>query len=134
MALAAQGVVLAFSQVGVCAASPNHPDTWVIGADKVHQALRWDAATHTLFADVKYSTGNYADDTHPTKVDDFALAFPTVQFDAQSGTFTANGQAIGTLRHGLFGSEVALKPGVALDIHRHHGKVYGRIISGVEEE
>jgi hypothetical protein len=132
VAVAIPGSAQAAGAVSVYAASPSHPQTWVTGADEVRQALRWDAARQTLFADVKYSTGNYSDNTHPTQVDDFALAFPTVRLDPQTKALTADGVRIGTLRDGLLGQEVRLNPGVSLDIHRHHGVVVGRIIRSVE--
>jgi hypothetical protein len=120
--------VLAQSYSLAYAKSPDHPSTWVVGASNIHQALRWDASKHMVFADVKYSTRDYADDSYPPKESDYALAFPAVHFHSNSNTFTAHGVPIGTLHHGLFGSSVALRHGVELDIHRQHGKVYASIV------
>jgi len=110
------------------ARSPDHPKTWVDGATRTHQELRWDADKHMLLADVVYSTQDFADGPHPTQEDDFTLTFPTVHFDPASGKFTAGGMVVARLHGGLFGSEVALDPKVTLSIHRHHGVVYGALV------
>jgi hypothetical protein len=111
----------------VFAESPDHPSTWVIGAFNIHQALRWSSSRHMLFADVKYSTRDYADNTHPTVECDYALSFPTVHFDASSQIFSVNHAPIGTLRHGFFGSHVVLESNYELDIRRHHGRIFAAI-------
>jgi hypothetical protein len=113
----------------VLAKSPDHPKTWVDGATRTHQSLRWSASRQLLVAYVTYSTADYADDTHPTQEDDFTLTFPTVHFDAASKKFTANGTVVARLKSSLFGDEVALEPSVGLSIHRHHGVVYGALFS-----
>jgi hypothetical protein len=110
------------------ASSPDHPQTWADGASRIHQDLRWDAARQMLVADVKYSTVDYADSAHPTQVDDLTMAFPTVRFDSQSNRFTANGVVIGSLRPGLFGTDVVLSKNADLDIHRHDGRIFARIV------
>jgi hypothetical protein len=115
------------SLLGNSITSPDHPRTWVVGADNVHQALRWDGEKQMLFADVKYSTVSYADDTHPTQEADYTVSFPTVKLDSSSGEFTANGVKVGMLRHGVFGTNVVLDKGVELDIHRHHGRIFAMI-------
>jgi len=114
--------------------SPDHPSTWVVGATRMHQNLRWSPEKQMLVADVVYSTENYADGPHPTQEDDFTLSFPTVHFDPASGRFTVKGVAIATLHHGLFGSSVILNPRMALSIHRHHGIVYGAIVPSLNED
>jgi len=114
--------------------SPDHPRTWVAGASIIHQALRWDAQKGVLFADVKYSTRDWADDVHPAQENDYSLAFPNVRFDANSGRLTEHGMTIGTMRHGMFGfSEVVLSPGVQLSVHRHDGKINAMIVPGGDE-
>jgi hypothetical protein len=110
------------------AQSPDHPTTWVDGATRTHQALHWSPENHLLSATVTYSTANFADATHPTEDDTFSLAFPTVHFDAASGNFTAGGQVVARLHHGLFGDGVELAPGVTLSIHRHSGVVVGKLL------
>jgi hypothetical protein len=115
------------------AKSPDHPKTWVDGATRSRQSLRWDAARHMLFGDVTYSTAYFADGPHPTQEDDFSLTFPTVHFDPSSNKFTANGVVVATLRHGLFGAEVALDPKVELSIHRHHGVIHGALIAADQD-
>jgi hypothetical protein len=112
---------------GAYATSPDHPTTWVSGADNVHQDLRWDADKHMLFADVKYSTLLYADDSNPTEENDYSLSFPMIHLDAASGEFTINGVKVGTLHHGFFGANIVLDKGVELDIHRHHGRIFAAI-------
>jgi hypothetical protein len=114
------------------AKSPDHPKTWVDGATRTHQELRWSDEKHMLVADVVYSTADFADGPHPTQEDDFTLTFPTVHFDPASGKFTANGVVVARLHGGLFGHEVALDPKVDLSIHRHHGVVYGALIAHEE--
>jgi hypothetical protein len=116
----------------VYASSPDHPRTWVSGADNVHQALRWDDTRQMLVADVKYSTVAYADDTHPTEESDYTLTFPTVHFDKDSGKFTVGNSTVATLRHGLLGSDIVLAQGAELSIHRHHGRIYGQIVPSEE--
>ena len=120
----AQADLLAYAQ------SPDHPSTWVVGATNIHQAIRWDASKQMLVADVKYSTRDYADSVHPTQESDYALSFPSVRLDSSTNKLMAHGATIGTLHHGLFGSEVVLKRGVELDVHRHHGKIYAAILPG----
>jgi hypothetical protein len=83
-----------------------------------------------LFADVKYSTRDWADDTHPAQESDYSLAFPDVRFDSGTGRLVSNGTTIGTVRHGLFGSEVVLDRGVQLSVHRHDGKIKAMIVPG----
>jgi hypothetical protein len=113
------------------AQSPDHPKTWADGATRIHQSLRWSASKQTLFAEVTYSTADFADGPHPTQEDDFTLSFPTVRFDPASNKFTANGFVVARLHHGLFGSEILLDPKVQLSIHRHHhGVVYAALVPG----
>ena len=128
LAFIAECPVWAQSELLAYAQSPDHPSTWVVGATNIHQALRWDASKQMLFADVKYSTRDYADNTHPSEESDYALSFPTVHFDSNSNQFTAHGVTLATLHHGIFGSNVVLAQGMELDINRHHGKIYARII------
>jgi len=116
------------------AKSPDHPKTWVDGATRIHQDLRWSDDKHMLLADVTYSTRDYADGPHPTQEDDFVLTFPTVHFDPASGEFTAGGVVVARLHGGLFGSEVSLDQKVELSIHRHHGVVYGALIPNYNED
>jgi hypothetical protein len=118
--------------LAVYAASPDHPHTWVSGADNVRQALRWDDNRQMLVADVKYSTVAYADDTHPTEENDYTLTFPTVRFDRTSGKFTAHGTTVAMLHHGLFGVDIVLNRDVELSIHRHHGRIFGQILQAEE--
>ncbi len=118
----------AASTLGTFAESPDHPATWVSGADNVHQALRWDDSRRVLVADVKYSTIAYADNTHPTEENDYTLSFPAVRFDAQSGEFTAKGTKVATLHHGIFGADVVLDKGVELSVHRHHGHIFASLM------
>jgi hypothetical protein len=113
---------------GAYATSPGHPTTWVAGATRVHQDLRWDGRHNVLVADVKYSTADWADSDNPTQEDDFILPFPSVRFDPATNKFMANGVVIGTLRDDFIGHKVVLNPGVALSIHRHHGIVHAAII------
>jgi hypothetical protein len=113
---------------GAYATSPAHPATWVAGASRANQGLRWDDKLHQLVADVRYSTRDWADSIHPAQDDDFVLPFPSVHFDLATKTFTANGVVIGTLRDGFWGHEVVLNPDVALSIHRHHGVVKADLI------
>jgi hypothetical protein len=110
------------------AKSPDHPKTWVDGATRTHQELRWSPDKHLLLADVTYSTADFADGPHPTQEDDFVLTFPTVHFDPASGKFTAGGVVVATLHGGILGHDVSLDPKVELSIHRHHGVVYGALI------
>jgi hypothetical protein len=112
------------------ARSPEHPSTWVDGAARTHQDLRWDGDRHTLFADVTYSTADYADNTHPPESEDFTLTLPEVRFDPSSRRFTADGVTVATLQHGFFGSHVVLEPEVELSIHRHHGVIYCALVPG----
>ena len=116
------------------AKSPDHPKTWVDGATRTHQELRWSAEKHMLLADVVYSTQDFADGPHPTQEDDFTLTFPTVRFDRAAKIFTADGKVVARLHGGLFGSEVDLDPKVTLSIHRHHGVVYGALIPNYDTE
>jgi hypothetical protein len=113
---------------GVYAASADHPETWVVGADRVHQDLRWDKGTNMLVADVKYSTAAYADEDFPTAEDDFTLTFPEVRFDAARQVFTADGVTIATLKGSFLGPVVVLNRDIALSIHRHHGIIYAAIV------
>jgi hypothetical protein len=122
-----------FTGGGVYASSPDHPSTWVNGADNIHQALRWDPEKHMLFADVKYSTILYADSVHPTEENDYALSFPSVRLDSATGVFKANGVRVGILRHGFFGSHIVLDKNVELDIHRHHGRIFA-VLGPSEQE
>ncbi len=108
--------------------SPDHPKTWVDGAMRTHQSLRWSDDRHMLVANVTYSTADYADNIHPPEEDEYTLAFPTVHFDAASGTFTAGGVTVARLEHGFFGSHVVLASNVQLSIHRHHGVIVGGLI------
>ncbi len=124
---------MADSTFGAFAVSPDHPSTWVNGADNIHQDLRWDEDKHLLVADVKYSTVLYADSVHPTEENDYTLSFPSVKFDPATRTFTAKGQKIATLRDGFFGSDVVLDSKVELDIHRHHGRIYAAIMPSEEQ-
>jgi hypothetical protein len=114
--------------LGAYATSQEHPATWVVGATRVHQYLRWDGQHNLLVADVKYSTADWADSDNPTQEDDFVLPFPSVRFNPATNKFMANGVVIGTLRDDFIGHKVVLNPGVALSIHRHHGNVYAAII------
>jgi hypothetical protein len=116
------------------AKAPDHPKTWVDGATRTHQELRWSPEKHMLLADVVYSTQDFADGPHPTQEDDFTLSVPTVHFDQASGEFTAGGVVVARLRGGLFGSGVALDPKVTLSIHRHHGVVYGALVPNYDNE
>ncbi len=111
------------------AKSPDHPKTWVDGATRIHQELRWSPDKHMLLADVVYSTQDYADGPHPTQEDDFTLTFPTVHLDPASGTFTAGGRVVARLH----GDGVKLDPKVELSIHRHHGVVYGALVPNYDE-
>jgi hypothetical protein len=113
---------------GVYTASADHPETWVDGADRVHQDLRWDKKTNRLVADVKYSTAADANKDFAPAEDDFTLTFPDVRFDATKAIFTANGTTIAQLKDGFFGPVVVLNKGIALSIHRHHGIVYASIV------
>ena len=113
---------------GVYASSPEHPATWVAGATRGHQDLRWDGRHNVLVADVEYSTADWADSANPTQEDDFILPFPSVRFDPATNKFMANGVVIGTLRDDFIGHKVVLNHGVALSIHRHHGIVHAAII------
>jgi hypothetical protein len=110
------------------ARSPDHPTTWIDGATREKQSLRWSPTKHMLFALVTYSTADYADATHPPQEDNFSLPLPTVHFDSGFDRFVVNGTIVATLRHGLFGSSVILNPKFALSVHRHHGVVYAAII------
>jgi len=112
------------------AKSPDHPKTWVDGATRIHQELRWSDEKHMLLADVVYSTQDYADGPHPTQEDDFTLSFPTVHFDSASGNFTAGGKVVARLG----GGGVTLDPKVELSIHRHHGVVYGALVPNYHTE
>jgi hypothetical protein len=114
------------------AKSPDHPSTWVVGASNIHQDLRWDRTQQMLVADVTYSTRDYTDSMHPTREDEYTLAFPTVRFDKSSQTFLADGTQVGTLKHGLFGPDVVLDPKAELDIHRHHGRIFAAITPAAE--
>lgn len=113
---------------GAYAVSPDHPHTWVSGADNVHQALRWDSQKQLLFVDVKYSTILYSDDANPTEEQDYSLSFPSVHLDPAHGVFTSKGITIGKLHHGLFGANIVLDKGVELDVHRHHGRIFAEIV------
>lgn len=108
--------------------SPDHPKTWVDGAMRAHQSLRWSDDRHMLVANVTYSTADYADNTHPPEQDEYTLTFPTVHFDPASGTFTAGGVTVARLEHGFFGSHVVLASNVQLSIHRHRGVIVGALI------
>jgi hypothetical protein len=116
------------------ARSPDHPSTWVDGATRERQSLRWSPSKHMLFALVTYSTEDYADGPHPTQEDDFSLALPTVHFDPSSDQFLVNGTVVATLRHGFFGSSVALDPKLSLSVHRHHGVVYAAIVPRLRDD
>jgi hypothetical protein len=113
---------------GVYTMSADHPETWVAGADRVHQDLRWDKKTNMLVADVKYSTNADADKTFSPAEDDFTLTFPGVRFDAAKKVFTVDGATIAQLKDGFFGPVVVLNKGIALSIHRHRGIIYAAII------
>ena len=113
---------------GAFATSPAHPTTWIIGASRDEQSLRWDNRLHELVADVRYSTKDWADSVHPAQEDDFVLPFPSVRFDPEAKSFRANGVSIATLRDGFWVREVVLNPDVALSIHRHHGVVNATLI------
>jgi hypothetical protein len=127
------GLLLA-EPMNAYATSPDHPGTWESGADNIHQALRWDSPKKMLFADVKYSTVAYADDAHPAMENDYALSFPTVHFDSATGLLTVKGTTLGRLHHSFFGSEITLDKGVALSIHRHHGKIFAMIVPSANED
>ena len=114
--------------------SPDHPETWVVGATNIHQALRWDNSRHMLVADVTYSTRDWADSMHPTRESEYTLAFPSVHLDRTSEALTANGSRIGHLTHGLFGTDVQLVPEAELDIHRQHGKIFAAIAPSMGDE
>jgi hypothetical protein len=114
------------------AKSPDHPNTWVVGASNIHQDLRWDNAHRMLVADVKYSTRDWADSAHPTHESDYTLSFPSVHLDKSSQALTVSGTHIGTLSHGIFGPDVKLDSKAELDIHRHHGKIYAAIAHSIE--
>jgi hypothetical protein len=129
----ALGGVRAFAYDAVLATSPDHPKTWVDGAIRDRQGLRWSPEKHMLFGTVTYSTADFADNTKPTQEDHFRLAFPTVHFDSASGNFTAGGMVVATLDHGLFGESVKLAPGVELSIHRHHGVVFAKLLVSHDE-
>jgi hypothetical protein len=118
----------------ILAESPDHPKTWVVGATRIHQALRWSNEKHMLLADVTYSTRDFADGPHPTEEDDFTLFFPTVHFDPATHRFTAKGVVVATLHSGLFGPDVSLAPDVMLSIHRHHGVVYGALLRDQDQD
>jgi hypothetical protein len=111
------------------ATSPDHPGTWVVGASNIHQDLRWDDERRMLVADVTYSTRDWADSMHPTHESEYTLAFPSVHLNSSSQSLTAGGTHIGTLTHGIFGTNVKLDPNVQLNIHRLHGKIFGAIAS-----
>ena len=128
MLLGPGGQLRAESSSDALAESPDHPTTWVNGATRERQSLRWSPTKHLLFAYVTYSTADFADGPHPTQEDDLSLTFPTVRLDPATHHFIANGIVVATLRRGLFGEEVALDPKVELSIHRHHGVVYGKLI------
>lgn len=127
------GSIRAFAYDAVLASSPDHPKTWVDGAIRDRQGLRWSPEKHMLFGTVTYSTADFADNTKPTQEDHFLLAFPTVHFDSASGNFTAGGTVVATLGRGLFGESVKLAPGVELSIHRHHGIVFGKLLVSRDE-
>ncbi len=114
--------------------SPDHPKTWVDGATRTHQSLRWSDEKHMLVANVTYSTADYADNTHPAEEDEYTLTFPTVHFDAGSGKFTAGSVTVAHLRDGFFGSHVILEPNVRLSIHRHRGVIVGALIPGSTDD
>jgi hypothetical protein len=139
LAAAAGGAVLSVSAQNypvpsfTYATSPDHPSTWVDGATRTHQDLRWSDDKHMLVADVTYSTRDYADNTHPTEDDSYTLRFPTVHFDSATGKFTVGGVTVAHLEHGFFGSHVALEPKVALSIHRHHGVITAALIPGTSD-
>ena len=116
----------------IFAKSPDHPKTWVDGATRTHQSLRWSSAQHMLLAYVTYSTADFADGPHPTQEDDFSLTFPTVHFDPASNKFTAHGVVVAMLHHTLLGDDISLSSNVKLSIHRHHGVVYGALIESQE--
>ena len=109
--------------------SPDHPSTWVDGASRMHQDLRWSDDRHMVVADVTYSTAAYADNTHPTEEDSFVLRMPDIKKDA-TGNLTVGGVAVGTLKEGLFGTHIVLAPNVQLSIHRHHGVIFAALIPG----
>ncbi len=115
------------------AKSPDHPNTWVVGASNVHQSLRWDHTHHMLVANVTYSTRDWSDSVYPTHESEYTLSFPSVHLDRSSQTLTAGGTQIGTLTHGLFGTGVKLNPKAELDIHRQHGKIFAAIAPSVDE-
>jgi hypothetical protein len=116
------------------ARSPDHPTTWVDGATRTHQSLRWNDEKHLLVADVAYSTADYADDAHPTEENSFTLTLPTVRFDAATGKFIADGKTVATLKDGFFGHHVVLSPNVELSVHRHHGVIYGALVPGNSDD
>lgn len=108
--------------------SPDHPHTWVDGAMRTHQSLRWSDQKHMLVANVTYSTADYADNIHPPEETEYTLTFPTVHLDAASGKFTAGGVTVALLTHGFFGTHVLVAPRVQLSIHRHRGVIVGALI------
>jgi hypothetical protein len=115
------------------AKSPDHPGTWVVGASNIHQDLRWDNARKMLVADVTYSTRDWADSVYPTHESEYTLSFPSVHLDKSSQHLSAGGARIGTLTHGLFGTEVKLNPKAELDIHRQHGKIFAAIAPSTKD-
>lgn len=116
------------------AMSPDHPKTWVDGATRTHQDLRWNTEKRLLVADVTYSTAEYADNTHPPEEDNFVLTFPSVKFDAATKRFLAGGKVVATLQDGFFGHHIVLARDVQLSIHRHHGAVYGAFVPGSSDD
>jgi hypothetical protein len=113
--------------------SPDHPSTWVVGAHQKAKLLRWDASRRTLFADVKYSTEDYADNANPAQTDDHSLAFPSVCLAKNGVDLLASNRhgqtaAIGRIQNGLFGREVVLKKCVSLNVHRVEGRINASLV------
>ena len=113
--------------------SPDHPQTWVVGANQQAKSLRWDSSRHMLVVDVKYSTQDYADSANPTQIDYHTLAFPNVRLASNGSDLLASNHAsetarIGHISNGLFGKRIVLNNNVNLNVHRMHGKIYASLV------
>jgi hypothetical protein len=112
--------------------SPDHPQTWVAGANQYSKKLRWDDKRHQLVADVKYSNIDYADSVHPAKIDYHTLAFPSVRLvngtDLRATDRNGDTKMIGRLQDGFFGKEVVLNRGVELNVHRIDGAIHASLV------
>lgn len=112
--------------------SPDHPQTWVVGANRESQTLRWDGNRRILLCDVKYSTKDYADSVNPAESDSHTLTFPRVHLAANGVDLCATNRegqtaTIGQLRNGLFGKEVVLNKHVDLNVHRIDGAIHAAL-------